>query len=108
MRDDRSKIDKTMEKFVIEVIIGCFIATCISACISAGAIRFSKRENQSSIEDRLPRFETIEEGQLDKNYLYYKVVVDRETDVEYLIINRGDNISVSLMRDSGGMVLLRE
>lgn len=104
MRDDRSKIDKTMEKFVIGVIIGCFIATCISA----GVIRFSKRENQSSIEDRLPRFETIEEGQLDKNYLYYKVVVDRETDVEYLIINRGDNISVSLMRDSGGMVLLRE
>lgn len=59
-------------------------------------------------EELASRIEVIEEGTIDK-YYNYKIVTDRETDVEYLIIQKpGDGVGVTIMRDSGGMVKLRE
>lgn len=59
-------------------------------------------------EDLASRIISIESGSVD-GYYNYKIVADRETDVEYLIIQKpGDGIGVTVMRDSGGTVLRRE
>ena len=50
-------------------------------------------------DDKESRFDVI------YNRNGYTVVVDRETDVEYLVVNGS---GVTVMRDSGGMVLRRE
>ena len=71
---------------------------------------FSVRRTTNSKEEEEPasRIEVIEERSIDK-YYNYKIIVDRETDVEYLIIQKpGDGIGITIMRDSGGMVKLRE
>jgi hypothetical protein len=67
-----------------------------------------KVKNKPLLDDEFSRIETIESGKIDGTYMQYIITVDRETDVEYLIIYRGDNMAVTLMRDKGGMVLLRE
>ena len=64
----------------------------------------------SSMEEEEPasRIVSIESGTIDK-YYNYRIIADRETDVEYLIIQKpGDGIGVTIMRDSGGMVLFKE
>lgn len=59
-------------------------------------------------EDLASRIISVESGTVD-GYYNYKIVADRETDVEYLIIQKaGDGIGVTVMRDSGGTVLRRE
>ena len=71
---------------------------------------FGMRRTASSKEEEelASRIEVIEEGSVDR-YYNYKIIVDRETDVEYLIIQKpGDGVGVTIMRDSGGMVKLRE
>ena len=73
-------------------------------------ILFAWRREPSSKEeeDLASRIISIESGTIDE-YYNYKIIADRETDVEYLIIQKaGDGIGVSIMRDSGGMVKLRE
>lgn len=54
------------------------------------------------------RIEVIEQGHIDGTYTNYYIVVDRNTDVEYLIIGKNDNYSITTMRDTGGTVLRRE
>ena len=95
---------KSIEKFIMGFILGCFIITCIYV----GAAKISEGKNQGGTEDGSPHFDTMEQGTIEGTYFQYIIIADRDTDVEYLIIRRGDNVSVTLMRDSGGMVLLRE
>lgn len=71
---------------------------------------FSVRWKTSSKEEEEPasRIEVIEKGNIDR-YYNYKIIVDRETDVEYLIIqNPEGGVGITILRDSGGMVKLRE
>ena len=56
------------------------------------------------------RFEIIYEQSLPTDQCITKILVDRETDVEYLMVfdKVSHSMSITLMRDKGGMVLLRE
>ena len=71
---------------------------------------FSVLRKASSKEEEEPasRIEVIEEGLIDHSVNYH-IVVDRETDVEYLIVgNRHCGYGMTILRDGGGMVKLRE
>lgn len=100
----KNDVGKPIEKFIMGFILGCFIITCIFA----GIVKMSRSESRGEMEDESPHFDTMEQGTIEGTYFQYIIIADRDTDVEYLIIRRGDNVSVTLMRDSGGMVLLRE
>ena len=87
-------------------LIGVLIVFLAMLCM---IFFFHMRQSSPKEEEELAsRIEIIEEGSIDR-YYNYKIVVDRETDVEYLIIQKpGDGVGVTIMRDSGGMVKLRE
>ena len=97
-----------MKKFKLNIIDFIIIAHIIFLSL---LLFFSVLRKASSKEEDEPasRIEVIEEGSVDR-YYNYKIIVDRETDVEYLIIQKhpGEGIGVTIMRDSGGMVKLRE
>ena len=89
---------------VVGTIIVSFFIFLLIFSLFAGRRGASSKEE----EDLASRIEIIEEGSIDK-YYNYKIIVDRETDVEYLIVQKaGDGVGISIMRDSGGMVKLRE
>ena len=56
------------------------------------------------------RFEIIYEQDLPTDQCKVRILVDRDTDVEYLMVydKVSHDMSITLMRDKGGMVLLRE
>lgn len=95
-----------MKKNLMMDIVGFTIVSLFIGCI---IFLFAARGASPKAEEELDfRIELIEEGSIDK-YYNYKIVVDRQTDVEYLIIQKpGDGVGVTIMRDSGGMVKLRE
>ena len=95
-----------MKKNLMMDIVGF---TIVSFFIGCTIFLFAVRGTSPKAEEELDfRIELIEEGSIDK-YYNYKIVVDRETDVEYLIVQKpGDGVGVTIMRDSGGMVKLRE
>lgn len=69
---------------------------------------FVRQPSPVEEEDLASRIVDIESGTIDR-YYNYKIIADRETDVEYLIIQKpGDGVGVTVMRDSGGTVLKRE
>ena len=90
-------------KGFLVALVGIFLGFIITM----GIIMAHNAERKNAEPD-LPRVEMIKRGTIEGTYMNYMITVDRETDVEYLIIYRGDNVSVTLMRDSGGMILLRE
>ena len=73
---------------------------------------FQKRNNTEEITsiNSEDRFEIIYEQDIPSEQLEIRILVDRDTDVEYLLIydKVSHNTSITLMRDKGGMVLLRE
>lgn len=96
-----------MKKNLTTDIVGFII---ISLFILCTVFLFAVRGTSPKAEEELDfRIELIEEGSIDR-YCNYKIVVDRETDVEYLIVQKpgGDGTGITIMRDSGGMVKLRE
>ena len=78
----------------------------IVALIIMGIIYKNASSNDAIEHDS--RIEVVEEGNINGTYINYYIVVDRETDVEYLIIGKNDNYSIATMRDTGGTVLRRE
>ena len=80
----------------------------ISVIIFFSIIAIMRKPSPVEEEDLASRIISIESGSVD-GYYNYKIVADRETDVEYLIIQKpGDGVGVTVMRDSGGTVLRRE
>ena len=56
------------------------------------------------------RFEIVYEQNIPSDKYIVKILVDRDTDIEYLLLENkiSHSTSIELMRDKGGMVLLRE
>lgn len=104
---DQIKNDKPDKKDVISFII---VFAIISILVIV-AIIFSREQTHRSEEIINSRFEVevsepIELQYTPHHYLY--VVTDRETDVQYLIISDNNGVGITTMRDTNGMVLLRE
>jgi hypothetical protein len=87
-----------------EILLAVFISIIFFLLMALVLRKLSPVEE----EDLASRIISIESGSVD-GYYNYKIIADRETDVEYLIIQKaGDGIGVTVMRDSGGTVLRRE
>ena len=95
--------DKMMKDIFKELALVVFISVIFFSIIA-----IMRKPSPVEEEDLASRIISIESGSVD-GYYNYKIVADRETDVEYLIIQKpGDGVGVTVMRDSGGTVLRRE
>ena len=98
-------MDKKFLNFIqLILMIFSFVAIIILLYVNF----FVRQPSPVEEEDLASRIVGIESGTIDR-YYNYKIIADRETDVEYLIIQKpGDGVGVTEIRDSGGMVKLRE
>ena len=102
-------------KHETKIGIICVVVCALLLLVAFYVIRYEDLKAQrtanasSNIEgtDSDDRFE-IEYTQRISNYEYLIVVTDRTTDVQYLITRSTEGIGVTTMRDTNGMVLLRE
>lgn len=85
--------------FVGSMLLLAFFALGITSYEILNDLKTKKVSSTFETDDKDSRFDVIyDRGE-------YTIIVDRETDVEYLIVNGS---GVTVMRDSGGMVLRRE
>jgi hypothetical protein len=101
----KENMDKKFLNFIqLILMIFSFVAIIILLYVNF----FVRQPSPVEEEDLASRIVDIESGTIDR-YYNYKIIADRETDVEYLIIQKpGDGVGVTVMRDSGGTVLKRE
>lgn len=96
--------DEMMKDSFKELVLVVFISVILFSIVAL----IMRKPSPVVEEDPASRIISIESGSVD-GYYNYKIIADRETDVEYLIIQKpGDGIGVTVMRDSGGTVLRRE
>ena len=87
-------------------IIPTFIICLILLLVAIGIITYKDKTPVKDPEQTEERFEVDCRQKIDDYELI--IVTDRETDVQYLVTKSGYGIGVATMRDTNGMVLLRE
>jgi len=112
MNDNNEKLEMR-ESVKSAIICGVIIAAVligISIGFNKGRAAAQRSENNlsSALEQPFPHIDIVDEGVLVEGRVYWYIAVDRETDVEYLITANSGGCGVTVMRDAGGMVLLRE
>ena len=110
--EDKKTEEVTQKEDKHEDIISTLFALLGLAVLIILIMFFQKRNNTEDITpiNSEDRFEIIYEQDIPSEQIDIKILVDRDTDVEYMLIQDrvSHNSSITLMRDKGGMVLLRE
>lgn len=70
------------------------------------SMKLREENNKTNQEETNTRFEEVYRQETNDTTLI--VIVDRETDVQYLISNTAHGTGIATMRDTNGAVLLRE
>ena len=113
---EKTETDNLFEKnekdIKYEKVISSFIVMAGLVVLMLILLLFYKKDETIEVTstNSNDRFEIVYEQNLSTDQCIIKILVDRETDVEYLMAydKVSHSMSVSLMRDKGGMVLLRE
>ena len=101
--DEKEKTSANVAAIVCMVaIVGLLLLSC--------AIAEYKNVPVISMEKPIDnnRFEIEMTEKLPNTPNYVSVITDRNTDVQYLVVYGSSGIGVTTMRDTNGMVLLRE
>lgn len=69
---------------------------------------FEAEEGLATEENTDSRIEIIEERVIPGSYFNYYIIVDRATDVTYLMVGDNHGVGITELRESGGTVKLRE
>ena len=103
-------------------VVTAIVAFVLSVVVNTSILTVYQSKNT---EDTLSTKESLETSELDSDRfdilttqiyetenvkIIMMIVADRETDVEYLVVDdpRKGGLGITLMRDSGGVVLRRE
>ena len=88
-----------------EVLLAVFISI-IFFLLMALVLRKPSPVEEEDLASRT--IDIVESGDIEGS-LHYRIVADRETDVEYLVVyTTSGGVGVSIMRDGGGVVKHRE
>ena len=96
------KVNKFYEAFI------CFLGLIGVCAFIIAFIIYSGRASSNAEVEHDSRIEIIEESAISGSYYNYVILVDRDTDVTYLLVQDSHGIGITEIRDSGGMVKLRD
>lgn len=94
----------------LEYIIALAIIIFVGAIIGVFIFRITNSEfiDQKYTDDiDNDRFDLLYSSNIDHTFFVY-VIVDRDTDIEYLVTNKANAISVTPLIDNNGSYLRRE